>query len=127
MSQAWIVTRSDHTQRVFPTDITRNISLLRCVKAEINVIPNVTRDLCAEIITCRAAVIQREDVAMHLSTTFACEKVRTFQQERKESVFRFFYNTNTTFLFNLHARECSQRWTTTNISPEFHSTSARRT
>lgn len=59
MSQAWIVTRSDHTQRVFLTDITRNISLLRCVKAEINVIPNVTRDLYAEIITCRAAVIQR--------------------------------------------------------------------
>lgn len=66
MSQAWIVTRSDHTQRVFSADIIRNISLLRRGKTQINVIPNVTWDLYAEIITFKIAASRREDVAMHL-------------------------------------------------------------
>jgi len=127
MSQAWIVTRSDHTQRVFPTDITRNISLLRCIKAEINVIPNVTWDLYIEIITYRAT--ECENVATHLRTTSACKTVRTYQQEgKRKGDLHFFYNTvwwQRSFL--TLTRECSQGRTTTNISPEFHSTSARIT
>ena len=126
MSQAWIVTRSDHTQRVFPTDITRNISLLQCIKAEINVIPNVTWNLHVEIIIYRAT--ECENVATHLRTTPASEVARTFQQERKRKEFTSFYNTvwwQRSFL--TLTRECSQGRTTTNISPEFHSTSARIT
>jgi len=81
------------------------------------------RDLYAEIIIYRARRLNAR-MSRCIYVQRPRVKGRASSSKRRGEDLHLFYNA--AFFFNPHARD-SQRWTTTNTSPEFHSTSARIT